>query len=217
MSPRIGSAVVSTIACAVLGTTAANASAATTVALWHMDETSGTVMRDAVRNHSGTLRRVTLGLPGFLGTAYGFTTSDVTVPSANDLNPGSANLTVTLRMKTTKKPSTPDWDLIRKGQYTTSGGEFKMEYQPTGQASCGFKGSKAYSELIAGPSIKDNRWHTVQCVKTSSAIQLVVDGRVFSKAAVIGNIGNSAPVIIGSYPGAEYFKGALDEASIAIG
>jgi hypothetical protein len=27
---------------------------------------------------------------------------------------------------------------IRKGLYTTAGGEYKMEYKPSGQASCGF-------------------------------------------------------------------------------
>jgi hypothetical protein len=186
-------------------------------ALWHMDETSGTSMFDAVGNHTGTLSSVQLGVPGFLGTAYGFTRSTVTVPSASDLNPGSADLTATIHMKTTGAPATPDWDLFRKGQYTTAGGEWKMEYQPSGQASCGFKGSSAYAELIAGPSLKDGRWHTVSCRKTPSAIQVVVDGQTFSKAVVIGSISNSASVVMGSYPGAEFFQGTLDEASITIG
>ncbi len=31
------------------------------VALWHMDETSGTVMKDSARNHDGTLTAVTPG------------------------------------------------------------------------------------------------------------------------------------------------------------
>ena len=41
-----------------------------------------------------------------------------------------------------------------------------MEYQPSGQASCGFNGSSGYSEMTAGPAINDGQWHTVQCVKT---------------------------------------------------
>src|SRR5205085_619713 len=71
----------------------ARASASTgTVALWHMDETSGTVMYDSVGTHNGTLHSIQLGLPGFSGKSYGFngTSSSVTVPSAPDLNPGSA-------------------------------------------------------------------------------------------------------------------------------
>src|SRR4051794_39475562 len=187
-------------------------------ALWHMDETSGSTMSDSSGNgHNGSLSSVQLGVAGFTGTAYGFTRSTATVPTASDLNPGSQTLTTTIHMKTTSAPATPDWDLFRKGQYTTAGGEWKMEYQPSGQVSCGFKGSSAYSELIAGPSVKDGRWHAVSCRKTSSAIQLVVDGQTFSKSANIGTIANTAPVIMASYPGAEFFQGALDEASITFG
>src|SRR5205085_1808088 len=131
-------------------------------------------------------------------SAFGFngSSSYVSVPSSSDLNPGSVNITVTIHLKTTSAPASPDWDLIRKGTYTTSGGEFKMEYQPSGQASCGFKGSSSYSELIAGPSLKDGKWHTVQCVKTASAIKEIVDGQTFSKSATIGSIANTAPVLI---------------------
>jgi hypothetical protein len=189
------------------------------VALWHMDETSGSVMRDSIAGHDGTNFSVQLGLPGFSGTAYGFTGSGsyVSVASASDLNPGTADITITVHLKTTSVPATPDWDLIRKGLYTTSGGEYKMEYQPTGQASCGFKGSANYGELIAGPAINNGQWHTVQCVKTSSAIKVIVDGQTFSKAFNIGAIANTIAVPIGARPGSEYFKGSLDEASIQVG
>jgi hypothetical protein len=189
------------------------------VALWHMDETSGSVMLDATpAHHDGTIFSAQLGVAGLTGTAYGFTgKSYVSVPHAADLNPGNATLTVTMHLNSTVVPATPDWDLIRKGLYTTSGGEFKMEYQPTGQASCGFKGSTNYGELIAGPAIDDGRWHTVQCVKTSTAIKVIVDGQEFSKAITIGSISNTEAVPIGARPGSEFFKGSLDEASIQVG
>ena len=99
----------------------------------------------------------------------------------------------------------------------TSGGEYKMEYQPSGQISCGFKGSGGYGELIGGPRVNDGQWHTVRCVKTSSSIQVVVDGQTFSKTATLGSIANSASVVIGARPGSEFFRGALDHASIRIG
>jgi Concanavalin A-like lectin/glucanases superfamily len=189
------------------------------VALWHMDETSGTVAHDSIAGHDGILHSVQLGLAGFSGTAFGFngSSSYISVPSASDLNPGAANLTITIHLKSTSVPATPDWDLIRKGLYTTSGGEYKMEYQPSGQASCGFNGSGGYSELMAGPAINDGQWHTVQCVKTATAIQVVVDGQTFSKAANIGSTANTDAVPIGARPGSEFFKGSLDEASIQIG
>jgi hypothetical protein len=189
------------------------------VALWHMDELSGSVMHDSIAGHDGSLHSVALGQPGYLGTAFGFNGSSSygSVPSSSDLNPGSSDITVTIHLKTTSAPAAPDWDLIRKGKYTTGGGEFKMEYQPSGQASCGFKGSSGYSELMAGPALDDDDWHTVQCVKTSSAIKVVVDGQTFSKSATIGSIANDEPVVIGARPGSEYFNGSLDEASIQIG
>lgn len=188
-------------------------------ALWHMDETTGSVAHDSVGGHDGALHSVQLGLSGYLGSAFGFNGSSayISVPTSSALNPASSNITITIHVNTTGAPATPDWDLIRKGKYTTTGGEFKMEYQPSGQASCGFNGSAGYSELIAGPSIKDGKWHTVQCVKTSSAIKVVVDGQTFSKTANVGSISNSEPVVIGAHPGSEFFKGSLDEASIQIG
>jgi hypothetical protein len=189
------------------------------VALWHMDETSGTVMRDSAGTHNGTTSNVQVGQAGgFSGLAYGFTgSSQVLVPSANDLNAGAAKLTVTIHMKATTVPATPDWDLIRKGVFTSAGGEFKVEYQPSGQATCGFNSSTNYAELTAGPALNNGQWHTVQCVKTSTNIQLVVDGQTFTQAASLGTIGNTVQVAVGAHPGSEFFRGSLDEASIQIG
>jgi hypothetical protein len=143
----------------------------------------------------------------------------VDVPAAADLNPGSANITFTIHLQTTgtPPPSPADWDLFRKGLYTTGGAEYKMEFQQTGQASCGFEGTGGYAELVAGPAINDGNWHTISCVKTSTAIEVVVDGQVFSKAANVGSISNTNDVIIGARPGSDWYKGQLDEASIQIG
>jgi hypothetical protein len=186
-----------------------------------MDETSGTVMYDSIAGHTGSLHSVQPGLPGFSGFAYGFngSSSYVSVPSAGDLNPGSANITISIRVQTTftAPPPPGDWDLIRKGLYTTTGGEYKMEFQESGQASCGFKGSAGYAELITGPALNDGQWHTIQCVKTSSAIKVIVDGQTFSQAANVGSIANTTPVVIGARPGSDWYEGSLDEASIEIG
>jgi hypothetical protein len=188
-----------------------------------MDETSGTTMVDAVGSHNGVLHSVQLGQPGFTGTDYGFNGSssyaNVPAASATDLNPGSANITFTIHLKTTgtPPPAPADWDLFRKGLYTSGGAEYKMEFQQSGQASCGFEGTGGYAELIAGPAINDGQWHTISCVKTSTAIQVVVDGQAFSKAANVGSIANSSDVVIGARPGSDWYNGQLDEASIQIG
>jgi hypothetical protein len=190
------------------------------VALWHMDETSGTTMVDSVGGNNGTLYHVALGVPGFAGTAFGFNGqySYVSVPSADVLNPGATNITLTLHLNTTNIPDPPpgDFDLLRKGTYPT-GSEYKVELQHSGRASCGFKGSVGSSELIAGPPLYDGRWHEVQCIKAPTAIQLVVDGKVFTQPAEVGSITNTAPVVIGTHPGGDWYAGDLDEVSIQIG
>ena len=191
------------------------------VALWHMDESTGTVMRDSIAAHDGTITKVALGLPGDVGTAFGFngSSSVVTVPSAGDLNPGTANITITIHLKTTGVPGVPpaDWDLIRKGDYAPAGSEYKFELQHSGQGSCGFEGTSGYGEVIAGPALNDGQWHTVACVKTPTTIKLVVDGKTYVQTAYVGSISNDAPVVFGSRPGADWYAGSLDEASIEIG
>ncbi|HET8557791.1 MAG TPA: LamG-like jellyroll fold domain-containing protein, partial [Gaiellaceae bacterium] len=115
-------------------------------------------------------------------------------------------------------PAAPaDWDLFRKGVYKTGGAEYKMELVRSGQISCGFEGTGGYAELAAGPAVNNGNWHTVSCVKTSTAIRVVVDGRFFSKSAKVGSIANTTAVAIGSRPGSDWYKGQLDEASIQIG
>jgi concanavalin A-like lectin/glucanase superfamily protein len=202
---------------AVSAATAVVPASGAVVALWHMDETSGAVAHDAVGGHDGSLSGVTLGVPGVAGTAFGFSHGTFTVPSAGALNPGGATLRVTIHVNATATPATPDWDLIRKGLATTAGGEYKVEYQPSGQASCGFVGSSGSNELIAGPALNDGLWHTVTCVRNASGIQLVVDGATFSKAGAVGSISNTADVTIGTRGGSEFFQGSLDEASISVG
>jgi hypothetical protein len=186
-----------------------------------MDETTGTSMFDSFGTHNGTLHSTQVGLPGFARTAYGFngSSSYVDVPSTADLNPGSADITFTIHLNTSGTPPPPpaDWDVFRKGLYTTGGAEWKMEFQQTGQASCGFEGTGGYAELVAGPAINDGQWHTISCVKTSTAIEVVVDGQVFSKAASVGAISNTTDVAIGARPGSDWYQGQLDEASIQIG
>jgi hypothetical protein len=182
-----------------------------------MDELSGNVMVDSVGGHNGAINGVQLGVPGFGGSAFGFTRSFVAIPQARALNPGRKKITLTIHLNTTGAPVKPDWDLMRKGVFGDGLGDYKIEFQPSGQASCGFLGSLGSADFAAGPRINDGRWHSVQCVKTTTAIRLVVDGRTFTRRARVGSITNGAALVIGARPGADFFKGALDEASVTIG
>jgi hypothetical protein len=213
-----GSATASSAPTAVVGTSSGQPALA---ALWHMDETSGTTMVDSAGSHNGTNFNIQLGQPGFAGTAYGFNgkSSYVSVPSTDDLNPYNANVTVSIDLSTTGTPpaSPADWDLIRKGNFSSSAGEYKMELQQTGQVSCGFEGTSGYTELVAGPAVNNGQWHTAQCVKTASAIEVVVDGQTYSKSAKLGSISNTQALVIGAHPGTDWYSGKLDEASLQFG
>jgi hypothetical protein len=196
-------------------TTAGNAPGA----LWHMDETSGTTMVDSSGNgNNGTLHKVTPGVSGFAGTAYAFngTSSYVSVPNAPSLNPGSANINISFELKTTSLPTQGDYDLVRKGTFQTE--EYKIELLQSGQLSCVFRGSTNHFNATAGSGLNDGSWHQIQCIKTSTQVQLVIDGTVTkTTTGTVGSISNTYNVDIGAYPGSDWYKGNLDEVSIAFG
>jgi concanavalin A-like lectin/glucanase superfamily protein len=202
--------------------------AASTVALWHMDERSGTTMTDAVGWSTGALHDVTLGVPGAEGTAYRFDrrTSYVTVPSSPLLNPGSARLTFTAHVRYTVTPpntSTTDYDVLRKGTASDSAQFYKLEIRPDNRAVCRFVGSKTSSKgllIHTGPALNDGRWHTITCEKTSSQIRLVIDGVVHAKSGTVGSISNTGALTLGAKAGgtaSDFYNGDLDEVSVSIG
>jgi Concanavalin A-like lectin/glucanases superfamily len=197
-----------------------------TVALWHMDDL-GATMTDSAGHHDGALHNVATGLPGFAGTAFGFNgaSSYANVPAASDLSAVDQDVTLTIRMKATVLPpsTVEDWDLIRSAGGYFDGDEYKMEYYPDGSAHCAFKGNGAtgYKEVAStGPPLDDGQWHTIQCVKTATQVQTVVDGVVFAKSAQIGTITITSGIVAGAHSGtdgigtSEFFNGALDEASL---
>ena len=196
-------------------------------AVWSMNETSGTVMNDSSgHGNNGTLRNITLGVPGFAGTGYGFngTSSRVIVKNAASLNPGAADVTVTVHVATTTRPA-DDYDLIRKGLQSTSGGDFKIEIvnvSGVAKARCYFRGSKgSYQKTVSVPNLLNGAYHTIICQKTATTVVMTVDGTVYRHTGAIGSISNTSDLIIGAKSAAttsdDWFKGSLDEVSITTG
>ena len=192
----------------------------TTVALWHMD--AGGTMVDSIAGRNGSLHGG-VNLDPFEGSngAYRFDGSSgyVSVPAAvaGALDPGPADITITVHVKPAglPNPGDEDADLIRKGVYSGSPTEWKMEYYPDGTALCGFKGTNTYAE-VRGGNLSIGNWHTVTCNKTGTSIKLVVDGQTFSKSVNIGSINNTDDIVLGAHAaGSELFNGWLDEASIS--
>ena len=195
------------------------AAGSTVAALWHMNETSGTTMVDSSgHGHNGTLHSVTLGASGFSGKAYTFNgkSSYVSVPNSSGLNPGSANITISLYLNTTHLPKSGDYDLVRKGDYPAQ--DYKVELMPSGGIACTFQGSSSRHNATGGSGLNNGAWHHVQCIKTGSQIKTVVDGKtVATTNATVGSISNTSAVDIGAHPGSDWYNGELDEVSITIG
>ncbi|MGH2597245.1 MAG: LamG-like jellyroll fold domain-containing protein [Actinomycetota bacterium] len=194
-----------------------------TVAQWNMDELAGSTMNDTSgTGNNGTITNVTLGATGFTGGvgdyAYAFdgTSSRALVLASTSLNPGDADVTITLHINTTFRPGTGsfDFDLVRKG----SG--FSVELYPKkalAQGKCKFSGTGGKLVLQAGPDLVDGAWHTIVCAKTSTGISLTVDGATFTKSGVVGNISNKSPVAVGwQTDSTDFYHGLMDDVSIVV-
>jgi hypothetical protein len=209
------------IALVLLGGT--NARAATLVANWQMNETSGTKMIDATGKHPGTIKNVGLGSAGFAGTAYNFAgkPSYVSVSNAADLNPGTGAFTISLHLKFAKVPSSTvgDFDLIRKGLASTSGGSWKIEILRSGKALCNYRSPSNQGEISAGPNLADNKWHTISCARTATQVILTVDGTPYVLAKAVKGISNTSGVLVGAKntTGEDQTTAILDEVTITAG
>ena len=198
--------------------------APSSAAIWHMDETSGSSMRDASgQNNIGTLKHITLGVPGLNGSrGYGFDgkSSVILVPNSASLNAGTADLVVAVHVAFTKVPA-DDYDLIRKGLSSTSGGDWKIEIvnvEGKGIARCYLKGSAGHWQKTTGPDLADGKWHTITCEKHATTVVLTVDGKVWKTTRSLGTMGNSAVLSIGAKAeGGDWYAGSMDEVSIVTG
>jgi hypothetical protein len=202
--------------------TAPSTSPAQVVGQWHMDETTGTTMVDSSGSgNDGALNNVALRQPGWLGTGFGFdgSSSYATVPNAPSLNPGSADFSFQVHLQFSSIPG-HDYDIFRKGLSTSAGGDFKMEIFTTSvgaQGSCVARGSSTRASVTDGPDLADGQWHTLSCVKTSTSLELVVDGVTYSQQRSIGSLSNSDDLWFGAQAGADFYNGIMDEVTYRIG
>ena len=123
------------------------AQAATTAALWHMESLSA-LTDSSGHNNNGTTTAIT-GVAGAVGKGYHFngSTSVAKVPDSSSLDPGTAALRVTAKVRFTIVPSAKvgDYDLIRKGLSGTARWGLEDGDQPTvpgstmGTAYCFFQ------------------------------------------------------------------------------
>jgi hypothetical protein len=194
------------------------AGAAGVAASWPMNESGGSTMFDASgHGNNGTL----IGGVTHGGGAYTFDGKGwVSVPNSSSLVPGSANVDITLQIATTSMPGTGtlDFDLLRKGNSV----QYKTElYGLNGRAVglCRFKGDLAGVTVKGGPSLNDGNWHTIECIKTSTFVQLKVDGAIIKTVNTnVGSITMTTKLAVGSKYGAgDWYTGQMRNVTISIG
>ncbi|HET7661257.1 MAG TPA: LamG domain-containing protein [Oryzihumus sp.] len=201
---------------------AAGDAGSTTFADWEMnDPPSSSTVSDSGPNHLDGAIKGGANPDGDTLTFDGKSGS-VTVKGATKVPIGSKPVTVSARLKFANVPGTDvgDYDIVR----ATPGGTFRLEVvarknRTIAQALCFFNGSSAKANLVAGPDLADNEWHTVVCKKTDNAVTLTVDGnQVGTKSVKIGTVTlTKEPLYIGSKPGGDWYKGQLDWARIDLG
>jgi hypothetical protein len=206
------------------------AAVGTVTALWQMDETSGTTMTDSSGNgNDGTTYNVTM--LGDEGYQFNGSSSKVVVPDSETLDPGSSDFSYSVDMRSTVTPlSGTDYDLIRKGIGSTTGGQYKAEViyaKGQGRALCLVTDSAGVSASIKGiTSVTDGVPHTITCTKTSTALTLQVDAlapRTKTVAAGLGSITNTRDLVIGAKTATikgsagDWYNGTMQQASVSIG
>ena len=193
-------------------------------ASWLFNETSGSTATDSAGDHDGTATKVALGQPGHEGTSYGFNGVDsiVRVPSAPDLNPGTADISFGAWVNFTTLPPPETWDVVRKGISGDEGGYYKLElFTGNGgaRARCFVRDeSGASKSVVKGTGLSDGAWHQLTCTKTDGKLTITVDGASSSNDANFGRIANDSGITIGGKPtGGDAFKGRIDEVRIDVG
>lgn len=200
------------------------ASAATVVAGYSMNESSGGTMRDSTGRHPGTIGSEVV----LTGKTYKFPrVADrheyrpqhiVSVPDSPALDPGTSTWSATTRFRTVQG----NGNIVQKGQST--GGYFKLEVH-RGSVTCLFRGSAGSKAVGTGSrKLNDGLWHTVTCRRSGSTVSITVDGKTRAVTGATGNIANNYPLTIGGKSACkattvtcDYWFGEMDYLRISTG
>jgi hypothetical protein len=199
----------------------------TTAAQWAMTETSGTKMFDSSgNNNNGAITNVTLTGAGYV---FDGTSSKVVVPDSPSLAIGTSDFSFSVQFQTSRvPPQGTDYDLIRKGVGSTSGGEFKLEIvydRGVGKPKCVVSDSLGFSASERGNrNVADGQVHTVTCTKSGTKLTQQIDS--FAPTFATGNVsgpitttkqltlGVKAPTAKGI--AADWYQGTMLSATVSI-
>jgi hypothetical protein len=194
------------------------AQAAPTVrALWNMDSLP-TMVDSAGGDNNGSTKNLSLSSGGYLFNSK----SDLaTAPDKANLDPGSASIKLTARVKfSAVPPAGGTFDIVRKGLSGTAGGDYKMEIirgTAGAVAICTFRGSVS---VVARSTVNlaTGGFQTITCLKTASSVQVSAGGQTRTTSTAAGSISNASGVVIGGKgDGTDAFPGVMDYVKIEIG
>jgi len=220
------------VAAAALAT-AGPAGAATTqvVARYDMNETPGSAV---LVDGSGNGLNGTIGSHVVLNGSYhsfpnikrgnGGTIDPQHLDVVNSarLNPGTADFTVTVRLRIPSIAASAG-NVMQKGQTGTKGGFWKIQLDDgKGRILCDFVSPTGSGGVWSAQVIADNRWHTVTCQRSATQVSTTVDGITTRIAHAVGDIANTVPLTIGGKGSCtatpqhdcDYFIGSIDYVEI---
>lgn len=148
----------------------------------------------------------------------------VVIEIADDpaLDPGPAAFSFGARLRMPQRESAQGMNVMQKGRYRTQGGQWKLQVDNrAGQPSCVFRSGPGSRPVIVVStlSVTDGAWHDVRCVRTTTAVAVVVDRRTTRRATAAVDIDNGSAVLIGGNALAatsDQFYGSLDSVFLRI-
>jgi hypothetical protein len=140
----------------------------------------------------------------------------VEVADAKGLNPLRRPFLFGADVRIGVKRAATGSNVMQKGRYNQTGGQYKLNLRPGGIPRCVVRGAVSRVVVLGRTSIADGSWHRVSCQRTPTGVRLRVDGkRVGAVQGIAGLVTNDQPVRLGgrksTAPNRQY-HGSLDRA-----
>lgn len=209
------------LAVVVVAGTGVSAAAAPLGALWNLNEVeSGTAYDSSGNGNNGANYNVVGTGSGYVFNGY---TSRVIVPDDASLDPGTADFSYSVTFTTSVPAANTDYDLLRKGIASTTGGEYKVEIlnvHGQARAFCLVKdAAKVVASIRGTTNLAGSAPHTITCSKTSTGVTMRVDAlapRTRTVTAGLGSVSNSDSLVLGAkaQTGGDWFDGTMLDAQV---
>ena len=221
-------AIIVTLAVAVLAAVGAESSASAATGMagqWHLDEGSGTTVRDSTQHHDdGRIVSGASWVPGRFGSALSFNgmSGRLLVRDNLALEPASS-VTVSAWIRSVASPGDYRY-IVAKGASHCTTASYGLYSGPQGGLI--FYVSKNHGTAFvrssdAGTGVWDGNWHLAVGTFDGSFVRLYIDGRAIGhgtrhRGQLEYQFENSNDLFIGDYPACQpaTFDGDIDEVSI---